>query len=118
MMQLSTLADWLAWGALLLPLAVLAWSARDYIKIQTDQSRQKEFDNFFETILRVHNKDKALISQKAAIFELRHYPRYKELVLRICDNYLSYIPGAPNELKEEFTLTAEYFRARGRRLRK
>jgi hypothetical protein len=112
----STAADWFAWAALLLPLAVLAWSGIGYVKIQSTLGRQREFDNFFQTLERIQNSQGSAIQQRAAVFELRNYPQYKELVLRLCDqaegtfsgkNDLNYHFG---KLMEEFKLTAQHLK--------
>ncbi|PKP66049.1 MAG: hypothetical protein CVT85_03415 [Alphaproteobacteria bacterium HGW-Alphaproteobacteria-7] len=94
-----------AWLGLVVPLFALAWSAYQWVGIQREQQREKHFERFFETILRVHNSDKSLISQKAAVFELRNYPGYRALVARICESPEVYFPNMPEALKIEFQET-------------
>jgi hypothetical protein len=110
-MGLKTAVDWLTWAAVVLPLITLAWSAWRYVHLRTKEAREKEFNNFFLTLERVHNANGSLIAQKAAVFELRNYPRYKDVVLRICDEAPTLFGPSPDpRVQNEFALTAEFFR--------
>ena len=91
-----------AWLGVVIPLFALAWSAFQWIGIQKELQRQKRFERFFATIMRVHNADRSLISQMAAVFELRNYPEYRELVIRICVRAGEFFPAQPEALKIEF----------------
>lgn len=111
---MTGVADWLAWGALFLPLVVLAWSGWQFVAVRKAEARQAEFENFFRTLGRVHNTDKSALLQRAAVFELRNYPHYREFVVRLCNNAdRGLFGGDPETLKkllmEEFALTAHYF---------
>ena len=110
-MHLGTVADWLAWGALAAAVGVIAWSSYRYLAVKEAEQRQRKFENFFETIRRVHNKDGSLIAQKSAIFELRNYPEYKDVILRICDDALDLFgPNVDPRVMIEFEQTVEALR--------
>ena len=91
-----------AWLGVVVPLFALAWSAYQWVGLQREQQRQKRFERFFQTIMRVHNAERALVSQMAAVFELRNYPEYRELVVRICERSSEFFPVQPEALRAEF----------------
>jgi hypothetical protein len=110
-MRLDSALDWMAWGGLVLPLVVLAWSALQFVWVRTEEARQKKFDNFFITLERVHNASGSMIAQKGAIFELRNYPKYKEVILRICDDAPTLFGTNPDQrIINEFANTAAFLR--------
>ena len=117
-MSLVSLVDWLTWGALVLPLIVLAWSAWQYVDLRKRENSRHNFNTFFETLDRVNNSDGQQICQIAAIFELRNYPEYKDVILRICDNAeeLFIQQGGAGNINvhtfDEFASTAEYLRTK------
>jgi hypothetical protein len=105
-------ADWLAFGALFLAVCTIAWQGYRYVNVQKDIGRQRNFENFFHTLERVNNRDRSLILQKAAIFELRNYPEYKDVVLNICDDAKSLFATEDPRVLDEFEATASFLRAK------
>jgi len=107
----DSLAEWLAYFGVIVPLMAFGWAALRHVRVERAKARQTKFDNFFQTVMRVHNSDKSLLSQKAAIFELRNYPEYRDFILRVCDKPEPYF-GSPTrpELAEEFSETAAALR--------
>ena len=109
----SNFGEWVAYLGVIIPLLAFACAALRYVQVEKAKARQANFENFFQTVMRVHNADKSLLSQKAAIFELRHYPEYREFILRVCDDLEPYFgPGVRQELAEEFEETAERLRSK------
>jgi hypothetical protein len=106
---LVTVADWIAWITLVVSIAVLAWTGVRYVNIEKRKVAQAEFDNFYRTLERVHNKDQSLILQAAAVFELRNFPRYSEFIIRLCNNTQRYFPNPPDVLANEFNATRQFF---------
>ena len=106
-MGLDTVVDWLTWLGVVIPLIVLAWQAMRYVNIKQTAARQQEFNNFFRTVLRVHNSDRSQLSQEAAVFELRNFEDYIEFSLPLCENPEKYFPQEiPATLKQQFSQTA------------
>jgi hypothetical protein len=107
--SLTTAADWIAWIALVLSMTVIAWSAFRYVKIESKKIDQTELENFYRTLERVHNKDSSLILQRAAIFELRNFPAYKDFIVRLCRDRNTLFPGNAEKVQQEFLLTLQHF---------
>ncbi len=103
-------ADWLAFGALFVAVCTIAWHGYHYVSVQKDIGRQRNFDNFFNTLERVNNKGGSWILQKAAIFELRNYLRYKDVILNICDDAGSLFATNDLQILSEFAGTASFLR--------
>jgi hypothetical protein len=109
-MDLKTATDWLTWGALVLPLFVLAWSAWQYVQLQKQIERQRRFDNLFILMDKIGQTGGSLAAKAAAVYELRKYPEYGEMIARFCNEAVEYVGGdAAQILKTEFRLTAAYF---------
>ena len=107
-LTLASVADWIAWAALIISISVIAWTAFHYIQIEKVKNQQRRFDNFYRTLERVHNKDQSLILQRAAIFELRNFHEYKDFIVRLCRDRNSLFPEV-ERVQQEFLLTLRYF---------
>ena len=105
---LGTAADWIAWVALIVSVSVIAWAAFRYTGLEKSKNKQIRFENFYRTLERVHNKDQSLILQRAAIFELRNFPEYKKLIVRLCQDRQNLFPEVAM-VQDEFQLTLNYF---------
>ena len=105
---LASVADWIAWSALIVSIVVIAWAAFRYVRLEQAKNEQTRFENFYRTLERVHNKDQSLILQRAAIFELRNFPEYKDLIVRLCRDRNSLFPTV-ELVQREFLLTLNYF---------
>jgi hypothetical protein len=110
---LDSVADWIAWFTFVLSLAIIAWAAFRYVKIERAKVDQREFENFYRTLERVHNKDSSLILQRAAIFELRNFPKYKDFIVRLCRDRNSLFPGDAEKIQHELLLTLQHFEGSG-----
>ena len=109
MVTLSSVADWLAYGALIVALAALGWAAIRHVQNERRKIEQAEFDNFYRTLERVHNKDASLILQRAAIFELRNFPKYRDFIIRLCRDRRLLFPTGGEKVQEELLLTLKHF---------
>lgn len=109
-MNLKTAADWLTWGALVLPLFALAWSAWQYVALQKREAERQRFDNFFRVMEKIGEQEGSITAKIAAVYELRKYPEYKELIVRLCkDAAPKVVGGNAAMLRKEFELTASFF---------
>ncbi|MEO8722187.1 MAG: hypothetical protein ABI395_01515 [Sphingobium sp.] len=109
-MNLTNAVDWLTWGALVLPLMALAWAAWQYVMIQKREEKRQRFDNFFRVMDKIGETGGSLAAKAAAVYELRQYPEYSELIIRFCKEAIPYVNGDSKQiLQTEFRLTVEYF---------
>ena len=106
--SLATIADWIAWITLVVSVAVLAWAAFRHVRIEQRKVAQAEFENFYRTLERVHNKDGSLILQCAAIFELRNFPKYRDFVVRLCQDGEILFPEDVEMVQREFGMTLQH----------
>lgn len=107
--SLNSAADFVVWATFVLTMAALAWSAVRYVQLERGKAKQVRFENFYRTLERVHNKDQSLILQRAAIFELRNFSEYKDLIVRLCQDRNSLFPDV-QKIQEEFLLTLRFFK--------
>jgi hypothetical protein len=106
----SSWQDWIAWGGIFLPLATLAWSAWQYVALQKRNEKQRRFDNLFRVMDKIGESGGSLAAKAAAIYELRNYPEYDEVITRFCNEAVPYVSGDSAQiLQAEFRLTAAYF---------
>jgi hypothetical protein len=74
--------------SLVLALGVLAFSALRYVRVRRDELRNLRYERYhslLSIISRGSDVNGALkqISQRAYIYELRHFPEYKPLTIRL-----------------------------------
>ena len=109
-MKLHTAVDWLTWGTLVLPLFVLAWSAWQYVALQKREAARQRFDNFFRVLELIGAREGSLAAKAGAVYELRNYPEYAEMIVRFCREAQDYVSGdAAQILRTEFQLTVAHF---------
>jgi uncharacterized UPF0146 family protein len=109
-MSFSSVQEWIAWIGVIIPLGTLAWAAYQYVALQKRSERQQRFDNLFIVMDKIGEANASLPAQVAAIYELRSYPEYAEVIIRFCNDATSYIHGGSAELlKTELRLTAAFF---------
>ena len=112
-MTLGSWQDWIAWAGVVLPLATLAWSAWQYVAIQKRNEKQRKFDNLFRLMDKIGESGGSIAAKAAAVYELRNYPEYGDVISRFCREAIHYVSGDSAQiLITEFTLTAEYFEGR------
>ena len=100
--------EWVAWAGLVIPLAVLAWSAWRYTSDRHEESQHRRFERFFSTTDKVGQAESSLISKVAALYELRKFPEYAEVIARMTDRPDVIGRGRAKEVLElEFRLAHE-----------
>ncbi|MFZ2996770.1 hypothetical protein [Sphingobium sp.] len=110
-MTLTVWQDWVAWGGIVLPLITLAWSAWQYVALQKRNEQQQRFDNFFRVMDKIGEPGGSIAAKAAAVYELRNYPEYSEVIARFCLEAVRYVSGDSAQiLQAELRLTAAYFR--------
>lgn len=80
--------------AFLLSLAVLAFSAYRYVTVRRDELRNQRYEQYHTLLMKVSRgtDDQGLmklVSQRAFIYELRHFPEYSALTKRLLESLLS-----------------------------
>lgn len=80
--------------AFLLSIAVLAFSAYRYVTVRRDELRNQRYEQYHTLLTKVSRgtDDQGpmkLVSQRAFIYELRHFPEYGALTKRLLESLLS-----------------------------
>ncbi|MBL0924700.1 MAG: hypothetical protein IBJ12_09595 [Sphingomonadaceae bacterium] len=109
-MNLSTAAEWIAWAGIVIPLAALAWSAVFYTQTKRREVEHQEYQRFFTITDHLGQQGGSIASKMAAAFELRKYPEYADVIIRICEN-TNVEGGSAKMLKDELLATAEFLKA-------
>jgi hypothetical protein len=110
-MGLETAGDWIAWAGVAIPLASLAWAAIFYVLTRRREVQHQEFERFFRVMDHLGHDGGSIASKMAAAYELRKYPEYREVIIRLCEQADISGPSAAM-LKNELALTAEVMRAK------
>lgn len=109
-MTLASWQDWIAWGGIFIPLATLSWSAWQYVALQKRNEQQRKFDNLFRLMDKIGESGGSIAAKAAAVYELRNYPEYGEVIVRFCNDAIPYVSGDSAQiLQNEFRFTAAYF---------
>ena len=107
-MSPETWQDWIAWAGVVLPLATLAWAAVYFVLNWRGELKHKRYQKFFELMELVGKQDSSIAGKMAAVYEMRKYPEYSDVIIRLCID--AQIHGHAKELLErEFDLTAKHF---------
>ncbi len=105
MTQWSAL-DWLAWAGFVLPFSVLSWSAFWFTKDRREQGKHRRFEHFFSVTDKIGQAEGSLLSKVAALYELRRFPEYAEVIVRMTEEPEIVGGGrAKVVLEQEFHLT-------------
>jgi hypothetical protein len=104
--------EWIAWAGLALPLISLAWAACFFVLTRRREVHHQEFQRVFEVMDHLGQQGGSIASKMAAAYELRKYPEYREVIIRLCENVeLQGSSAAIEMMREELRLTAEYMKA-------
>lgn len=96
--------------AFLLSIAVLAFSAFRYVTLRRYELRIRRYEQYHELILKIGRgaDDQGplkLVSQRAFIYELRHFPEYSYLTIRLLESLLTeWTEGAERSEKLAFEI--------------
>ena len=98
--------EWVAWAGVAVPLVALAWAAVFYTLSHRRDAQQQEFERFFRVMDHLGQGGGSIASKMAAAYELRKYPQYREVIIRLCEEAKFEGPAA-EMLRKEMLLTAE-----------
>jgi hypothetical protein len=105
----QTVGDWIAWAGLVLPLATLAFSAVWYVRALSQKQRADRYSRLWELMRQAGAQDGNIAGKMAAFYEMRKYPEYAEVIIRLCED-TEVVGGSAALLKKEMLLTAEHLR--------
>jgi hypothetical protein len=101
--------DWVAYLGLVVPLCVLAWSGATYALALRNRNAHSRFERFFQVMDHLGQQGSSIASKMAAAYELRKYPEYKDVVIRLSEQVIVDGPSA-KMLADELRLTADYMK--------
>ncbi|MDE3060747.1 MAG: hypothetical protein KGJ06_07030 [Pseudomonadota bacterium] len=102
--------DQLAQIITVLSLAVLAWSAWNYVYVKKHELHREHYQRFFEVTEHLGKTGGSIASKMAAAFELRKFPEYTDVIIRLMEN--TNVTGeAAQMLKNEMQLTANFLKS-------
>lgn len=109
-MTVSGWEFWLAWAGLIaglvVPLCVLAWAAYRYTVDREEERKYRRFEQFYAVTDRVGEQGGSIVSKVAAVYELRRFPDYADVIVRLTESPDIRGSGRPVEmLSNEFKLT-------------
>ena len=111
-MELTKFTDWVAWAGIVLPLTVTAVSAALYIWLEFRKQKNRRYDNFYVLMDQIGRNNSSIASKMAAISELKRYPEYRDVIVRLCCDAEVLEADLPaTMLRNEFELTARHFGA-------
>ncbi len=92
--NLNEIGVWVTVLTFLLSVAVLAFSALRYVTVQRDELRNLRYEQYHALLLKISRGTDGqgmlkLVSQRAFIYELRHFPEYRVLTKRLLESLLS-----------------------------
>ena len=92
--NLNEIGVWVTVLAFLLSVAMLAFSALRYVAVRRDELRNLRYEQYHALLLSVSRGTDGqgllkLVSQRAFIYELRHFPEYSVLTKRLLESLLS-----------------------------
>ena len=97
--------EWIAWAGIFVPLVGLAWAAIFYTISHRRAVQQQEFERFFKVMDHLGQSGGSIASKMAAAYELRKYPQYSDVIIRMCEQ--TEVSGPSGKmLKDELLLTA------------
>ncbi|ESQ88150.1 hypothetical protein ABAC460_15940 [Asticcacaulis sp. AC460] len=73
----------IAWGLLILPLIVIAWSAVWFASVEAERNRYERYKRFHAIMEQLARSDGATADKMAAAYELRNYREYKDIISKI-----------------------------------
>lgn len=92
--NLNEIGVWVTVLTFLLSVAVLAFSALRYVTVRRDELRNLRYKQYHALLLKISRGTDGqgllkLVSQRAFIYELRHFPEYSVLTKRLLESLLS-----------------------------
>lgn len=107
----ETASDWIAWAGLVIPLFAIAWAAVNYVRLEREKERSARYHRFFDLMEQLGRDGYSIGAKMAALFELRKYPEYSDVIIRMCDSIpVSGEEASAKALKNEMKLTSDALR--------
>jgi hypothetical protein len=104
----KSVSDWIAWLALVIPLFILSATAVRYLLDRQAEMKCRRFEEFFTVTDKLGDTGGSIMSKVAAVYELRRFPEYADVITRMTDAPDIRGSGRPVELLvNEFQLTHE-----------
>ena len=88
-------------------MASLAWAAVFYTLTRRREVAHQEFERFFKVMDHIGQGEGSIASKMAAAYELRKYPEYRDVIVRMCEQ-AEVQGGSAKMLKDEMMLTANF----------
>ena len=102
----SDIVNWMTWVAAIVPLWAIAWAAYHYVSLRRVDEEDKKFNRFF-VVMDHLGREGSVASKMAAAFELRKFPEYAEVIIRMCEKVK--VDGVSAQmLRDELNLTADF----------
>ena len=105
--MIESIALWATILGSLIALLAIAWAAVNYVLIRKLEIKHQEYQKFFEIMDHLGAQGHSVASKMAAAFELRKYPQYADVIVRLATK-ASYDGPSAQMLKEELDLTAAF----------
>ncbi len=105
----TTATEWIAWGGVVLPFAGLAGSAVRFVWLEGEKRKDANYQRFYDLMDQIGRPGHSIAAKMAAVYELRKFPDYAEVSIRVCED----VPvggDAAKPLADEMKLTAEFLR--------
>lgn len=113
-MTLDQIAQVAAILSVSVPLGALAWSAVTFVRLRKRELQREQYQKFFEVMEHLGKQGGSVASKMAAVYELRKFPEYADVIVRMFDQVEVDGHSAPM-LKAEMVLTADVLWQRANR---
>ena len=91
----------------MIPLFAMAWAAIFFVLTRRREVHFQEFERLFKVMDHLGQTDGSIASKMAAAYELRKYPDYKDVIVRMCRE--TEVAGPSGKmLKMEMLLAADF----------
>jgi hypothetical protein len=111
-MTLDQMAQLAAIISVSVPLCALAWSAVAYVHLRQREMRRERYERFCAVMEHLGRQGGSVAAKMAAVYELRKFPEYAEVIVRLFDQVEVDGHSAPT-LTSEMALTAGFLRRKG-----
>ena len=99
-----------AWLGVVIPFVALAWAAISHVNTQRREQEFREYEKFFIIMKELGSKDSTVPGNLAAVYELRKFPEYKDVIIRLCED--APLQGTEAKLlAREMLMTSEFLKA-------
>lgn len=91
------------------PICALAWSAVAYVRLRKREIQRERYERFFSSLEHLGKPGGAVTAHVGAVFELRKFPEYADVIVRLFDQVP--VDGhSASMLKAEMALMADFLR--------